>query len=177
MSMTKDGSAVLMDAGQSPPADGPERVEELVLAGIGLFERDSTKKRPKKFQKAVKRGRKATRPSNAYSDVLAQLHAASPVYLQPGAGGGWYEIWVRGIRVDKVQGEDAALKRMAELTLQYVQVGEAERVTPTDMRAAGGGWYDILAHGVVVDRVQGEQDAHTRVDELRQSTDDRSPNL
>ena len=73
---------------------------------------------------------------------------------------------MRGVCVDKVQGEDAALRRMAELTLEYVQLDEVERVAPTDVRASGGGWYDLRAHGVVVDRVQGEQEAHTRAKEL-----------
>jgi hypothetical protein len=77
---------------------------------------------------------------------------------------------VREVLVDKVQGENEALRRMAELTLEYIEVDEADRVAPADMRAGGGGWYDLVAHGVVVDRVQGEQDAHTRVDQLRGMT-------
>ena len=164
MSMNKGN----VDAGQSPLVERPERVEELMLAGIGLSERDSNKK-PKKFQKAVKRGRKAEKASHTYTAVLARLNATSPVYVRPGAGG-WYEVWVREVRVDKVQGEDAALRRMAELTLEYIQVDEAERAAPADMRAGGGGWYDLIAHGVVVDRVQGEHEAHSRVDELRGTT-------
>jgi hypothetical protein len=156
------------EAGQSPLVERSERVEELMLAGIGLSERDS-RKNPKKFQKAVKRGRKAERASHTYTGVLARLHAAAPVYVRPGAGG-WHEVWVRDVRVDKVQGEDAALRRMAELTLEYIQVDEARRAAPTGMRAGGAGWYDLIAHGVVVDRVQGEQEAHTRVEELRGTT-------
>ena len=162
--MSKNGSAVLADA-EEPFAERPERVEEFVLAGIGLLER-----KPKKFRKAVQRGRKAERQSNAYTGLLARLNAPSPVYVRPGGGGGWYEVWVRGVPVDKVQGEEAALRRMAELTLEYVQADEAERAAPTSIRASGGGWYDLIAHGVVVDRVQGEQEAHTRVEELSRGT-------
>ncbi len=157
--MSRNGAEV------GPFGERPERVEELVLAGIGLSER-----KPKKFRKAVQRGRKAERKSNAYTGVLARLHAASPVYVRPGGGGGWYEVWVRGVCVDKVQGEDAGLRRMAELTLEYVQADEAERAAPTDVRASGGGWYDLRAHGVVVDRVQGEHEAHTRAKELSRGT-------
>ena len=170
MSTNKDANGVPAEAGKSPLAESGEPVIELVLAGIGLLERDSTGKKSKRFQKAVKRGRKAEQHSSAYAGVLDRLQVPSPVYVRPGAGGGWYEVWVRGVRVDKVQGEDAALRRMAELTLEYVQVDEAERTAPTDMRAGGGGWYDLIAHGVVVDRVQGEQEAQTRVEELRGST-------
>jgi hypothetical protein len=156
-----------VETGQSPLVERQERVEELMLAGIGLSERDSNK--PKKFQKAVKRGRKAEKASHTYAGVLARLNAASPVYVRPRAGG-WYEVWVREVCVDKVQGEDAALRRMAELTLEYIQVDEAERTSPVDVRAGGGGWYDLIAHGVVIDRVQGEHEAQSRVDELRDTT-------
>ena len=139
-----------------------------MLAGLGLSERDSNKK-PKKFQKAVKRGRKAEKASHTYAGVLARLNAASPVFVRPRAGG-WYEVWVREVCVDKVQGEDAALRRMAELTLEYIQVDEAKRASPVDVRAGGGGWYDLIAHGVVIDRVQGEHEAQSRGDELRDTT-------
>ena len=158
--MRKNGNAVLAEV--EPFAERPERVEEFVLAGIGLLER-----KPKKFRKAVQRGRKADRQSNAYTGLLARLNApSSPVYVRPGVGGGWYEVWVREVPVDKVQGEEAAFRRMAELTLEYFQADEAERAAPTSIRASGGGWYDLIAHGVVVDRVQGEEEAHTRVEEL-----------
>ena len=62
--MSRNGAEV------GPFGERPERVEELVLAGIGLSER-----KPKKFRKAVQRGRKAERKSNAYTGVLAQVHA------------------------------------------------------------------------------------------------------
>ena len=159
-------NGAIAEAGRSPRETSSERVEEFVLAGMGLLKDDSTGKRPKKFRKAVKRGRKRERDSREYDGILAQAQAGSPVHVRPGSGGGWYEVWVRGIQVDKVQGEDAALRRMAELTLEYVEVGEADRTAPMSMRAGGGGWYDLLAHGVVVDRVQGEQEAQARADEL-----------
>ena len=159
------GNGVVAESGQHALIERPERVEELLLAGIGLRKGDSRKK-PKKFRKAVKRGRKREKDSNTYNGILSQMRAPAPIYVRPGGGGGWYEVWVRGVRVDRVRGEDAALKRMAELTLEYVQVDDADRTAPIAMHAGGGGWYELLAHGVVVDRVQGEQQAQARADEL-----------
>jgi hypothetical protein len=162
MAATKDGKGQAF-------VDRPETLEEFMLAGIGVFERGSSN-RPRKFRKALKRGRKAQRSSDTYAGALARVNAVSPVYVLPGGGGGWHEIWLREILVGRVQGEDEALRRMAELTLEYIDVDEGERAAPADMRAGGGGWYELTVHGVVVDRVQGEQEARARVDQFRGTT-------
>ena len=142
--MGKNGNAISAE----------ERVEELVLAGIGLSER-----KPKKFRKAVQRGRKAEKKSNAYTGVLAQVHAR--VAGLRSARRRWRLVRGLGPRGVCRQGAGRGCRPQADgRTHPRVRATRrGQRAAPTDVRASGGGWYDLRAHGVLVDRVQGEQEA------------------
>ena len=65
------GNGVVAESGQHALLERPERVEELLLAGIGLRKGDSRKK-PKKFRKAVKRGRRGRKTRTPTTASLAR---------------------------------------------------------------------------------------------------------
>lgn len=94
----------------------------------------------------------------------APAAAAVSVAARP-VPGGWFEICVGGLVVDRVRGGIAAAARVQEIQSQVAPPGPGEiTVAP-----AGGGWYEVRLDGVARDKVQGRRAAEAAVERLRQS--------
>ncbi len=137
------------------------RIEQAVTAalhGLGVPTRDE-----------ITELRASVRQLSKNLDAARQqreiARAAVPDVEALAVGGGWYEVRVHGLVVDKVQGEDDAAARVEELRAQDFSTGRTEAQTVTT-EATGGGWYAVKVDGVVVDKVQGQKAADAAVARL-----------
>lgn len=138
-----------------------DRIEQAVtvaLRGLGVPTRDEIDA----LQKSL---RQLSKNLDAAKRERQVEHASVPDIEARSVGGGWYEVRVHGLVVDKVQGEEAAAQRVEGLRAQDFSTGarEAQAVTA---EATGGGWYEIRVDGVVVDKVQGRRAADAAVTRL-----------
>jgi polyhydroxyalkanoate synthesis regulator phasin len=146
--------------------DGLEaRVEQGVTAAlhrIGVPTRDEFAELQKSLRQLSKNLDAAKRERQVVRDSVPDVEARA-------SAGGWYEIRVHGLLVDRVQGEDAATRRVAELRAQDFSTGpqEAREITT---EATGGGWYEVKVDGVVVDKVQGRRAADAAIMRLQQQS-------
>lgn len=147
--------------------------DELAMAGVGYlavklpgkkhknFEKRS-KKVARRFDELVERGeRLAPEEVTVAARVLAADETATaapePVISYQPQDGGWFAIEIDGVHVERVQGEDEAARRAGELLANYAALDPSEQQrTTTAVTHTGGGWYDIVVHGVPVDRVRGK---------------------
>lgn len=144
--------------------------EELVLAGLGVMARAVEKQQRKLFDKAMRTGRKIADLGLEHlgAGAAGVQPLANPVIAYRPHGGGWYAVEVDDVLVDRVQGEEAAAARAAELFQAYASLdAEQQASRTTAMVHAGGGWYDVLVKGVPVDKVRGRVAAEERFAEIQ----------
>lgn len=130
------------------------------LKGLGVPTRDE-------FTELQKSLRQLSKNIDAARREREIEHAAAPSVEARSTGGGWYEIHVHGLIVDRVRGEEAAAERVEQLRAQDFgsPAKQAEGIT---MNATGGGWYEVKVDGIVVDKVQGRRAADATVSRLQQ---------
>lgn len=137
------------------------RIEQAVTAtlhGLGVPTRDE-------FEELQKSLNQLARQLDAARRERQVAEASTPDIEARAAGGGWYEIRVHGLVVDKVQGEEAAAARVEELRAQDFSTGPKQASTIT-AEPTGGGWYEVKVDGVVVDKVQGRKAADAAIRRL-----------
>lgn len=91
---------------------------------------------------------------------------AAPAIEAVAIGGGWYEVRVRGVVVEKVQGEGAAAERVAALQREEAALPASARDGGVEAEPVGGGWYEVKVNGLVVEKVQGKAAAEAAVARL-----------
>lgn len=157
--------------------------DELAMAGVGYLGiklpgkkhknyKKRSKKMAKRFDELVERGeRLAPEEMTVAAQALATDEigepAPEPVISYQAVDGGWFAIEIDGVHVERVQGEDEAARMAGDLLANYAALdpGEQQRTT-TAVTHTGGGWYDIVVHGVPVDRVRGKDAAMDRFGHL-----------
>jgi len=138
------------------------RIETAVTAtlqGIGVPTRDE-------FQALQKQLRQLSRNLDLAKQEQTVDQAATPNVDARATGGGWYEVRVHGLVVDRVRGEDAATTRVEQLRAQDFAGGDGAAPRKIAVEATGGGWYEVKVDGVVVDKVQGRRAADAAVERL-----------
>ena len=148
-------------------SEDPVTFDDIVHAGVAALGEAAGSGKKKKFRKAVERGQKIAGLDLPGLTELLYPEDEEPVIAYSHSGGGWYEVDVHGYVVDKVQGEEAAASRAGELLEQYASLEANEVSADTGVKHTGGGWYQILVHGVPVDTVQGEEAAAQRYEEIK----------
>jgi polyhydroxyalkanoate synthesis regulator phasin len=140
-----------------------ERAVTAALHGLGVPTRDE-------FAELQKSLRGIARDLDAARKERDVQRASVPDIEARSTGGGWYEIRVHGLVVDKVQGEDAAAARVEQLRAQDFSTGSDGAPGEITVAATGGGWYEVRVDGVAVDKVQGKRAAEAAVARLEQQT-------
>jgi len=135
-----------------------ERAVTTALHGLGVPTRDE-------FDALQKSLRQLSKNIDAAKRERQIEHASVPDVEARSVGGGWYEVRVHGLAVDKVQGEEAAAERVQALRAQDFTTGDTEATSIT-AEATGGGWYEVRVDGVVVDKVQGRKAADAAIKRL-----------
>lgn len=146
--------------------------EELILAGLGVMARAVESGKKKLFKKALSAGRKiadlgVVSMADSPGSANGSSDSSEPVIAYGPLGGGWYSVDVDGVVVERVQGEETAAKKAAELLTAYAALDPEEQAnTDTSMTHSGGGWYDLKVRGVPVARVRGKEAAEERMIEI-----------
>lgn len=145
--------------------------DDIVYAGLGVLEKAAKKGKKKRFKKAMSRGEDLATAGIESLDRLLAPEVEEPVISYAHSGGGWFTVDIGGVIVDTVQGEEAAASRAGELLEEYAAL-DADQQDPTryGIYESGGGWYEIVVHGVPVARVQGQEAAEERFAELESAT-------
>ena len=141
--------------------------DDIIHAGVSVLSDAAASGKKKKFKKAVKKGQGVVARDLPGLTELLYPEDDEPVIAYSHSGGGWYEVDVHGYVVDKVQGEEAAASRAGELLEQFASIEANEVSGDTGVKHTGGGWYQVLVHGVPVDTVQGEDAATERYEEIK----------
>ncbi|CAN5472449.1 hypothetical protein BH23BAC4_BH23BAC4_02300 [soil metagenome] len=83
-------------------------------------------------------------------------------------GGGWFDVKIGGITIEKVRGKDAAEEVAERLrTGSYTEhMRDPRPPTSVEIVQLGGGWFHVKVAGVVVERVQGREAAEAAADKL-----------
>lgn len=144
--------------------------DELVLAGIGTLAKAAKKGKKKTFNRAVKRGIVTLDldipelEEMVYSDEGAE---SEPVISYSPHGGGWYNIEVDDLIVDRVKGEEESANRAGELLEAFAELDPKDQESiETGVFHTGGGWYELKVNGVPIEKVQGEEAAQERYAEI-----------
>jgi len=135
-----------------------ETVVTRALKGLGVPTRDE-------FAELQKSLRQLSKNIDAARREREIEEAAAPAVDATSVGGGWYEIRVHGMVVDRVRGEKEAADRVEKLRAQDFGKTPPESVSVT-VDATGGGWYEVKVDGIVVDKVQGRRAAEATVSRL-----------
>lgn len=141
--------------------DQMERAVTAALNGLGVPTRDE-------FAALQKSLRDIARDIDAARKEREVHRAATPDIEARSVGGGWYDVRVHGLTVDKVQGEEAARARVEQLRAQDFSTGGDGQPGTVTVEATGGGWYEVRVDGVAVDKVQGRRAADAAVARLEQ---------
>lgn len=140
--------------------------DELVLAGIGTLTKAAKKGKKKSFNRAVDRGIKTLGLDIPELDEMVYSDSgggSDPVISYSPHGGGWYNVEIDGVIVDRIRGEEASANRAGELLEAFAGLEpEGQENTETGIFHAGGGWYQLQVNGVPIDKVQGEEAANER---------------
>lgn len=134
--------------------------DDLVYAGLGVLGKSAAKGKKKRFKKAVTRGEALATAGIDSLDRLLAPEIEDPVISYAHSGGGWFTVDIGGVIVDTVQGEEAAASRAGELLEGYAAL-DSDKQDPAryGIYDSGGGWYEIVVHGVPVARIQGQESA------------------
>ncbi len=146
--------------------------DDVVHAGVDVLVKAAKNKDHRSFVKATKRGEKATRAGiRPLADLLeapSGIEIDDPVISYTHRAGGWYDVDVDGVIVDRVQGETTAAARAGELLESFAELDpKAQKARRTGVYPSGGGWYEIFQNGVPTVRVQGEEKATEQLAELQ----------
>lgn len=141
--------------------------DELVLAGIGTLAKASKKGKKKSFNRAVDRGIKTLELNIPDLDEMVYADEggsnAEPVISYSPHGGGWYNIDVDGVIVERIKGEEDAANRAGELLEAFAGLDPDDQLsTETGLVHTGNGWYDLKVNGVPIDKIRGEEEANER---------------
>jgi polyhydroxyalkanoate synthesis regulator phasin len=130
------------------------------LKGLGVPTRDE-------FTELQKSLRQLSKNIDAARREREIEDAAAPPIDARSTGGGWYEIRVHGLVVDRVRGEEEAAARVEQLRAQDFSTTAPETQTIT-IDGTGGGWYEVRVDGIVVDKVQGRRAAEAAMSRIEQ---------
>lgn len=140
--------------------------DELVLAGIGTLAKAAKKGKKKSFDKAVDRGIKTLELDIPELEQMVYTDsggAAEPVISYSPHGGGWYNIEVDGVIVERIKGEEESANRAGELLEAFAGLDpDDQESTETGLIHTGGGWYDLMVNGVPIEKIRGEEAANER---------------
>jgi len=153
--------------------------EDVWNAGLGVLADSATAGKSKIFNKARKRGiALAGLGIDGLSAVRDRLvlegddSHADPSISYQAHGGGWYNLTVDGIIVDRIQGEVAAAERASELLESFTAQETAKRaVTRSGIFHNGGGWYEIVTNGVPIHLIKGKEAAEEKSAEIAKLAD------
>jgi hypothetical protein len=145
--------------------------DDLVLAGIGTLAEAAKKRKKKVFDKAVERGIRTLDLEIPELDDLVYDDTddagSDPVISYSPHGGGWYNIEIDAVIVERIKGEEEAANRAGELLESFAALDPEEQDNvETGVFHSGGGWYRLVVNGVPVGKVQGEEAANERYAEI-----------
>ncbi len=140
------------------------RVESAVTAALGSLG-VPTRAELEDLQKSLKQLARNLDEAKKERKIAS---ASTPAVEAVATGGGWYEVRVHGLVVDKVRGDEAATARVEQLRAQDFPSSGSETPEVT-IAATGGGWYEVLVDGVAVDKVQGRRAAEAAVKRIEQN--------
>lgn len=189
VTFAKNTAASVGTATKNAATDVRDLANQVFNAGLGAFVM-AEEEGSKLFKKLVKRGRKVELKGIGVDQLRAQLgDGADRVAdaVKERAGDAKYMAGEAAGKVeDRLQDAVAAVMKrigvptrdeVAELTAsverltQHIERLKAERaavVTPAlAMEAVGGGWYELKVGAVVVDKVQGREEAEAALARLQ----------